>query len=201
MHRTMRTLRPAAAVLTALALAACGGETATEPADVASSAPATDATGGAASLNDADVTFLQGMVPHHSQATEMAEMVPDRTDDPEVNSLADEIVAAQTEEIETMNGLLEQAGEDPVEPMGGMDTSGMDMSGMMSDEQMGELEGLEGEPFVQRWTQMMTEHHRGAIESAQTVLADGENPEVATLAEEIIQAQEAEIEEMEQIAA
>lgn len=151
-------------------------------------------------MNDADVTFLQGMVPHHSQATEMAEMVPDRTDDPEVNSLADEIVAAQTEEIETMNGLLEQAGEDPVEPMGGMDTSGMDMSGMMSDEQMGELERLEGEPFVQLWTQMMTEHHQGAIESAQTVLADGENPEVASLAEEIIRAQEAEIEEMAEIA-
>lgn len=209
MHRTMPSPRlTAATILTALALAACGGDSAsTQPPGDASSAPTTDpteASGSETAFNDADVTFLQGMVPHHAQATDMSEMVPERTDDPEVNDLAERIISAQTEEIETMNGLLEQAGEEPVDPaggMGGMDMGSMEMSGMMTDEQMTELEGLEGEPFVQQWTQMMTEHHRGAIESAQTVLADGENPEVGALAEEIIAAQEAEIEEMEQIAA
>lgn len=189
MHRTMQSLRlPAVIVLATVVLAACGGETADSET----------------SFNEPDVTFLQDMVPHHAQATEMAEMAPERTDDPDINTLAEEIIAAQSEEIETMNGLLEQAGEEPVEPMAGMegmDMGSTDMSGMMSAEQMGELEGLEGEPFVQMWTAMMTEHHRGAIESAQTVLSEGENPEVATLAEEIIRAQEAEIEQMEQIAA
>lgn len=174
----------------------------------------TDDAGDAGSFTDTDVSFLQGMVPHHSQAVEMAELVPDRTAHPEeLGELADTIIATQQEEIDTMNGLLEQAGEDPVETgddmgamdMGGeetedadLDMGGMEMSGMMAPEDMTALTEAEGDAFDGMFLEMMVAHHEGAIEAAQQVQeAEDGNPAVATLAGEIIAAQEAEITQMQ----
>jgi len=214
---TRRLTLPVLAALLALVLAACasdsGSETETgsaEPSDTASEmdmsseemetmsegAAADSSEGGDVALNEADVTFLQMMVPHHEQANEMAEMVEASTDRPELAELAATILSTQTAEIEQMNGLLEAAGEDPA--MGGMDMGGMEMPGMMDESQMAELMGLRDQAFDLAFVDMMTEHHTGAIEMAQTVLADGENPEVAQLAQEIVDAQQAEIEQMAQ---
>jgi uncharacterized protein (DUF305 family) len=154
---------------------------------------------GNTAFNDADVEFLQGMVPHHSQAVEMAEMVPDRSDHPELNELADNIISSQNEEIEQMNSLLSDAGAEPVE--GGMDhgdmaEGDMAMTGMMDDQQMQDLESSDGQDFEVMFLDMMSAHHQGAIEAAEQVLDGGENPDVADLADEIIQAQQSEIEQM-----
>lgn len=154
-----------------------------------------------AAFNDADVAFLQDMVPHHEQAVEMAKMVSDRTDRRELVELADTIVSTQTAEVDQMQGLLADAGEEP--PADGMDHgggggghSGSGMPGMMSDDDMQQLQGVSGEQFDLRFLEMMTAHHEGAVEAAETVLDEGENPEVAGLAREIIEAQKAEIEDM-----
>ncbi len=105
-----------------------------------------------------------------------------------------------------MNGLLVDAGEDPVEDstMGGMDhgeegdMGDTEMSGMMSTEDMTALATAEGDAFDGMFLEMMIAHHEGAIEAAGRVLdaADG-NPEVASLAEGVIVAQEGEIAQME----
>ena len=147
----------------------------------------------AEALNGADIEFLQMMIPHHRQATEMAEMVASNTERAELRQLADEIASTQSAEIEQMNGLLESAGESP----DGMDMGG-EMPGMMGDAAMSELEGLQGQAFDPVFVDMMTEHHVGAVEMAEGVLADGENAEVRALAEDIIAAQRAEIDQMEQ---
>lgn len=150
----------------------------------------------AAAFNDADVSFLRSMTPHHEQAVEMAELVADRTRRPELRGFAEQVIATQSAEVEQMNGLLEAAGEDPV---GGMD-HGMDgadqMPGMMDEAQMAELEGLRDQAFDLAFLEMMAEHHQGAIEMAGTVLADGVNPQVAELATGIAEAQRAEVEQM-----
>jgi uncharacterized protein (DUF305 family) len=57
-----------------------------------------------ATFNTADVTFAQDMVPHHEQAVEMAELVPDRSTNPQVIDLAQRIQAAQGPEIDTLDG-------------------------------------------------------------------------------------------------
>jgi len=187
MHRSTHPTSLQLAVLASvvvLTLAACGSDR---------------SSAGSAAFNDADVEFLQGMVPHHSQAVAMAELVPDRTDRPELNELAETIISTQNEEIEQMNTLLSDAGAEPVEggmDHGGMTEGGMTMSGMMDDQQMQDLESAEGQDFELMFLDMMTAHHQGAIEAAEQVLDGGENPEVADLAEQIIQAQQAEIEQM-----
>lgn len=180
--------RPARLLFLALAatlvLAACAGD---EPA-----------LENSASFNDADTSFLESMIPHHAQAVEMAEMVADRTAHPdELTGLADTIISTQQAEIDRMNGLLTQAGAETVDPDAdhGME---MEMSGgMMAPEEMEQLASLDGDAFDLRFLEMMTAHHRGAIEQAQDVLDQGVSPEVADLAQEIIDAQEAEIEQMQ----
>jgi len=187
MHRSTHPTSLQLAVLASvvvLTLAACGSDR---------------SSAGSAAFDDADVEFLQGMVPHHSQAVAMAELVPDRTDRPELNELAETIISTQNEEIEQMNTVLSDAGAEPVEggmDHGGMTEGGMTMSGMMDDQQMQDLESAEGQDFELMFLDMMTAHHQGAIEAAEQVLDGGENPEVADLAEQIIEAQQAEIEQM-----
>ena len=56
------------------------------------------------------MTFAQGMIPHHAQAIEMAQLAEDRAQSEEVKTLARGIIDEQRREIETMTGWLEQWG-------------------------------------------------------------------------------------------
>jgi uncharacterized protein (DUF305 family) len=53
------------------------------------------------------------------------------------------------------------------------------------------------EPFDLAFIEAMIPHHEGAIEMAEVALENSENEEIRVLAEEIIAAQRAEIEQME----
>jgi uncharacterized protein (DUF305 family) len=116
-----------------------------------------------------------------------------RTD---VVDLASRIKGAQDPEVELMTDWLNAAGQ-PVE----MDTSGghdmSSMEGMMTAEQMDAMAALTGAVFDEMWVEMMIAHHAGAISQSETVKAEGSNPHVLTLADQIITAQQAEIVEMQ----
>lgn len=123
----------------------------------------------------------------------MAELVADRTSRPELRGFADQVIATQSAEVEQMNALLEEASADPMDGMGSED---MAMPGMMGEAEMAELEGLRDTAFDLAFVPMMTAHHEGAIEMAETELADGVNAEVIELAGSIAEAQRAEVEQM-----
>ena len=196
----MRIHSMAAALVVAAAvgglLAGCGGNTATRPATTTAPPAATNAPAtGQQQHNQADVVFLQNMIPHHAQAIMMSQMAHAHATTPQVKDLATRIQAAQQPEIDQMRRLLAAwgvpANSGDMGPMGGMmgGTGGMGPGqgpGMMS-----------GTAFDRMFLQMMIVHHQGAIDMSQTELAQGSNPDARQLAQKIINAQQAEIKEMQ----
>jgi uncharacterized protein (DUF305 family) len=67
----------------------------------------------------------------------------------------------------------------------------------MTAEEMKQLEGAKGAEFDRMWMQMMIKHHEGAIDMARTELSKGSSAEAKALAQKIIDAQQAEITEMQ----
>lgn len=73
------------------------------------------------------------------------------------------------------------------------------MSGMMSQEDMTALEEAQGPGAARLYLEQMTAHHEDAVDMARDEVADGQNPHATTLAEQIINDQEAEIAQMQQM--
>lgn len=199
MNRKSPTRIAIALLGSAVVLTACGddvGESGNRPPasvaiSVVTSPPVAD------EHNAADIRFAQEMIPHHRQAVEMAALVPSHSTDPRVQDLAARIQQAQDPEITAMTGWLQAWGAPVPEDTG---HSGMDhgsMPGMMTDEDMAELEAAQGTEFDRMWLQMMIAHHEGAVQMARTELAEGSNQQARTLAQQIIDTQQAEIQQMQ----
>jgi uncharacterized protein (DUF305 family) len=206
----VKTVAVAAVASAALTVAGCSSDTSstsTSPTISSStgttgSMPGMDHGGSSASaapsatrsdFNDADVTFLQMMYPHHAQAIDMAKLVPGRSQNQQVITLAQNIEKAQAPEMAQFTGLLESFGKSAPSVSG---HTGMDMPGIMTAEQMNTLTGLSGAAFDQMWLQMMIDHHTGAIDMSNTELLDGTNPDAKKLADAIIANQQGEIAQM-----
>ncbi|GAA0922101.1 hypothetical protein GCM10009559_05320 [Pseudonocardia zijingensis] len=206
--RTSRAHLIGGALALSLALSACGGG-ATAASAPAPAAPSASAQAGvSAEHNEADIRFAQMMIPHHRQAVAMAGMAVERAETPDVKLLAEQIQAAQDPEIEQLSGFLQAWGADvPAEDdmsampgMSGMDHSGMgDVSGMMTPEQMNELQSAGGPAFDRMFLEMMIAHHEGAVRDSEREVAEGVNPQAKELAQQIISAQNAEIAQMRQM--
>jgi uncharacterized protein (DUF305 family) len=61
--------------------------------------------------SDPDVAFVKGMIPHHQGAIEMARVALQYADDEQVKAWANDIIAAQEEEIAAMQEWLKAHGE------------------------------------------------------------------------------------------
>ena len=198
MNRTS-VLGMLAAASTAVVLVHCSNSE-TPSTSTVTATPTTVAApsvSGSTSAHDgADVAFAQGMIPHHSQAVDMAGLAADRAGNDRMKQLAASVENAQGPEIEQLRGFLAAWGQ-PEAPAGtdhaGMGHSSTGGSGMTTDAQMQQLEQARGTDFDRMFLQMMTAHHEGAVEMARTELAGGRNPEAKALAQKIIDEQQAEI--------
>lgn len=201
---------PLTALALALALTGCGGDAEEATPGTGPGATATAGTGPtsppvsediAAEHNDQDVMFTRMMIPHHRQAVEMGELLLGKDGVPEdVRALAQRVVDTQEPEIERMELMLRTWGQPTMMESGGMGHDGMDhggMGGMMGEEEMDRLAAAGGTDAARLFLEQMTVHHRGAIEMAREEVSGGQNPQAVAMAEDIIEAQEAEIAEME----
>jgi uncharacterized protein (DUF305 family) len=195
------TLLVSGAALSALVLAGCGSGSST----AASSTPAAKVSYGPAASgphNDADITFVTDMLPHHTQAVEMADMALSRDTNAQVKALAVQIKGAQAPEISQMGGWLVGWGKKvpSTSDMGGHDMGGGG-GGMMSASEMTSLDATSGSAFATRWLTDMVMHHEGAVAMAKTELAEGQSTDAKALATRIIASQSTEIDTMTKLSA
>lgn len=119
----------------------------------------------------ADVQFMQDMIPHHHQALEMAALVAERTNRPELLDVAGRINASQDDEIRFMQEWLRERGEHVPDPTAHdhMHTSHQ-MAGMATPEQMQQLAASRGTDFDRLFLQLMIPHHEGAVTMVEELL-------------------------------
>jgi uncharacterized protein (DUF305 family) len=123
---------------------------------------------------EADTSFMQGMIMHHSQAVEMTDLMPARTRNKELLALGKRISISQTDEIKSMKQWLQDRGKPLEMPMdhSHMDHSAMKgmnmgsmhmMPGMLTPEQMKALAKASGKNFDRLFLTGMIQHHTGAL--------------------------------------
>ncbi|MFY9919033.1 MAG: DUF305 domain-containing protein [Mycobacterium sp.] len=149
--------------------------------------------------NADDIAFATNMIPHHQQAVDLSALVPERSPNPDLQTLASNIATAQEPEIQTMKVLLVQWNENPdLDTGSGHGVHGA-MQGMVDEATISRLTSLEGDEFDQLWLTSMIAHHQGAIEMAKAEVANGANVDAKSLADRIIDTQQAEIGQMKQM--
>ncbi len=143
-----------------------------------------------------DLQFIDTMSSHHQSAIDMAETAVKKTQNQELKAFAQKIIADQKKEIAQMKDWREKwyAGK----PMAmNMEMPGMnDSMKMMMGDGMKKFEAATGKEFDLMFLDMMTPHHQGATTMAKEALTKAEHPEIKTLANQIIKAQDAEIKQM-----
>ncbi|MBD2628913.1 DUF305 domain-containing protein [Trichormus variabilis] len=149
-----------------------------------------------------DLRFIDAMIPHHQGATVMAKEAQQKSQRPEIKKLADEIIRAQNQEITQMKqwrtAWYPKTGDKPMAydaKMGhDMEMSSEQMQAMMMNMDL----GAANTEFDLRFINAMIPHHEAAVVMAKDALQKSQRPEIKNLAQEIIKAQDTEINQMKQ---
>lgn len=160
-------------------------------------------------FTEADVRFMHGMIVHHAQAVVMARLAPENGASASIRTLAARILNAQKDEIASMERWLRDRDravpEVDMEPRGSATHGahdGMRMPGMLTPEQIRELERARGAEFDRLFLEYMIQHHRGAVTMVDDLFAsDGaaQDDSVFRLASDIQVDQKTEIARMERM--
>ena len=147
----------------------------------------------------ADVRFMQGMISHHRQAMEMSALVDDRSNREAVEALAERISLSQEDEISMMAGWLEDRGIDAPASHAHHDPDYDLMPGMLSPEEMEQLEAAEGFEFDSLFLNLMIDHHEGALVMVENLLdqpGSAQDSELYRFTTDVTSDQTSEIERM-----
>lgn len=166
--------------------------------------PSTDTT---RDYTPADVAFMSGMIYHHTQALLIAGWAPSHGAGADLRVLCERIINAQKDEIKIMGTWLAERHEpvphpEPEHMMHAM-SDHMMMPGMLSAEQLAQLDRARGEDFDETFLRFMIQHHEGAITMVNDLFAKGageENP-VYKIASSVFADQTTEIERMQRMLA
>ncbi len=156
-------------------------------------------TNGSPMANNLDQHFIEQMIPHHEGAIEMAKLAQERSKRPEILTLAKAIIQSQSQEITQMQTWYKNwyGTEVPVNSTVGMGMGRGMMHGGMMGGQTSDIESLKNAAnFDEAFLQEMIPHHQMAVMMAQMLLSGSNRPEMKQLGEDIITAQESEIEQM-----
>ena len=170
--------------------------------------------------SSAEAGFARDMQVHHGQAVEMALLVRDRSDDPEIRLLALDIATAQAQQQGQMFawlamwGLPQTSSEPEMDWLSrpvidgsagheghGGHTAGESMPGVATFENMQALESATGVEAERIFLELMIAHHQGGVEMAEAVLARSTQKQVTTLANGMVMLQSKELAYMAELLA
>ena len=158
---------------------------------------------------EADARFMTTMIGHHAQAIVMARLAPTHGASPAVQRLAERVINAQLDEIGTMQRWLHDR-RLPV-PEADATRAGMThahghelMPGMLTEEQMKQLDQARGAEFDRLFLTFMIQHHRGAVTMVEQLFGTygaGQDETVFKFASDVNVDQTTEIDRMEEMLA
>ena len=157
----------------------------------------------------ADIHFMSGMISHHAQAIKMAKWAITHGASAAVSRLSERIATAQADEIAFMQSWLRDRRQPVPEP----DPAGMKMNmggtqhvmlmpGMLTPEQMAQLDAARGKEFDKLFLTFMIQHHEGAITMVRELFSAqgaGQDESVFAFANDVQIDQETEIARMRQM--
>jgi uncharacterized protein (DUF305 family) len=166
--------------LIAFTLAGCSAGAAQEPATAAELEALyrarTDSARGR--FTEADVGFVTGMIHHHAQALVMAGYAPTHEASASIRTLAGRIINAQQDEIALMQRWLGDRRQPVPEVMvmnGQVMVHGAEharhMPGMLTPDQLADLDRARGPEFDRLFLTLMIQHHKGAVTMVGELLA------------------------------
>ena len=154
-----------------------------------------------------DVGFARDMSAHHAQAVEIAELLRDRSDDEDLRRIAADIALTQQAQIGQMRGWLDIWDRPPTSvepPMGWMGHEHepgtvVRMPGMASDDEIAALTATRGREAERLFLELMIRHHQGGVEMASYAADHASERIVRTLAGGMVEAQTAEISQLQDL--
>jgi uncharacterized protein (DUF305 family) len=158
---------------------------------------------------ESDVSFMQGMIMHHSQAVEVVDLLRTRAKSPALIALGEKISLSQTDEIKFMKQWLTDRGKpatmDHRSFMNMSNPKGMDhkdgtgdmlMPGMLTPAQMASLAKAKCAEFDRLFLTGVIQHHTGALTMVDDLFhipGAGQDPVLFDFATDIDNTQTAEI--------
>lgn len=166
-----------------------------------------------------EVGFSRDMIVHHEQAITMAFLVMDASDDPDVHTLAVDMIKSQAEQqgmflawlqtngvpstsdVALMSWMHEGTGDhhtqmEPPPTTGTLteqNEAAMAAMGMASQDELIELGSLEGRDAEVMFLQLMMRHHEGGVVMAEDFVALSEDPALRPVADAVITSQNREL--------
>ena len=151
---------------------------------------------------DADVEFITGMIPHHTQAILISSWAPSHEANQSIRTLTERIVVGQSDDLVLMKQWLGDRGK-PIPETGGHDHA-MHMPGMLSAEQMAQLDAARGTQYDRLFLTFMIQHHQGALQMVNKLFGSSgaaNDDFIYKIASDIHAEQEIEIERMKSMLA
>jgi uncharacterized protein (DUF305 family) len=207
-----------AAVAAAIALSACAGASSasrqsttpmTREQSIAAAKAKARADSAKLPYTEADINFINGMIGHHAQAIVMAKWAPTHGASSAIQVLCARIINAQSDEINLMQQWLRERNQPVTEPnpkgmtmvMNG-ETHVMAMPGMLTEEQLKQLDASNGKEFDRLFLTFMIQHHQGAVGMVKDLFATagaGQDEMIFKLASDVNVDQTTEIARMQKM--
>lgn len=202
-------------LLLVLGVAACAGANPPTPAPTPATTGAVAGTAGDTTVagqhayTAADIHFMSAMIGHHAQAIVISKWAPSHGASQPIQTLAARIINAQQDEIASMQKWLRDRRQSVPEvsahgimmDMGGMKHE-MTMPGMLTDDQLKQLDQARGKEFDRLFLTFMIQHHRGAVTMVNDLFATNgaaQDITVYKLASDVFADQTTEIDRMQKM--